>query len=220
MGRFVDRTGLRYGRLTVLAVDPAASSAAAGRRLRWLCRCDCGLESSVTGHALTRGDTTSCGCVKQEALRNRRTHGMTRTPTYRSWQAAKDRCGNPHNEKFPEYGGRGIRMCDRWRNSFDAFLVDMGERPDGTTIDRIDPNGHYEPCNCRWATAAIQAVNQRDVVLHEWAGKRLTVKDIAKHEGVPRTSLNKALRRLGDIHQALAHVRSRLGRSGIDNLRA
>jgi hypothetical protein len=219
VGKFIDRTGLRYGRLTVAGVDPAASSAAKGARLRWLCTCDCGGTSSVTGHALQRGDTTSCGCVRKElkGLLNR-SHGMSRTPTYRSWQAAKDRCYVPTNEKFPEYGGRGIGMCDAWRENFEAFLSDMGERPKGKTIDRMDTNGHYEPGNCRWATPREQYLNRRRTRLHEWAGGMRTVKEIAEIEGLPRPSLNKAFIRLRDMSKAVCHVHSRVGRSGIRNI--
>ena len=166
MGSLVDRTGQRYGRLCVESRDVRAGAATGGRRTMWICRCDCGAVVSKTGHELASGDTKSCGCLKRELLGDRsRTHGRSRERgkglTYRSWQAAKDRCYNPNSHKYPLYGARGIAMCDRWRESFEAFLADMGERPRGRTLDRIDVHGGYTPENCRWATAAEQAANKQ-----------------------------------------------------------
>jgi hypothetical protein len=130
----------------------------------WLCQCECGNTVVVNGNALRRGNTRSCGCLqKDEASLRRRTHGMKGTPTYRSWVAMKNRCTNPRQDNYGRYGARGIAVCDRWlgEGGFDAFLYDMGERPEGTTLDRIDPDGNYEPANCRWATAEEQERNKR-----------------------------------------------------------
>jgi hypothetical protein len=142
-----------------------------------------------------------------------RKHGMTRTPTYWSWQAAKARCTNPAHAKFSDYGGRGIAMCEKWSASFEAFLVDMGERPEGTTLDRIDGRLGYEPGNCRWATPQTQSLNQVDRVFYEWRGQRLTIKDIANSEGIPRTSLNNALAKGCGIDAAIEAVKARQGQT-------
>lgn len=160
MGRKTSLVGLKFTRLTVLEEAPRGKS---GRR--YLCMCDCGEIKDVSATALMHGGTQSCGCLSRERTAQRSTrHGhaspYTRTPTYRSWEAMIRRVTNPRVANWSEYGGRGISVCARWR-SFENFLEDMGERPDGTTIDRICPNGDYEPKNCRWASAAIQSRNTR-----------------------------------------------------------
>lgn len=218
MGKFIDRTGHRYGRLVVLrrADEVPASN---GRRVRWLCRCDCGNEKAVTGHALSCAETTSCGCLRREMTGAKmRTHGMTRTPTYRSWQAAKERCHNPSNVKYAWYGGSGIQMCLRWRESFETFLADMGERPTGTTLDRLDQCRGYEPGNVQWASAAEQSVNRGTTRLYRWRGGWMTTREIAEAENLSFNSLRKVVAKHRTIQDAVAYVRSRKGRSGIQNL--
>lgn len=131
---------------------------------------------------------------------------MTRTPAYNSWRAMRARCEDPRNEKFPEYGGRGIRVCKRWKK-FENFLADMGARPPNHTLDRIDVNGDYKPSNCRWATPAAQTANRRRTV--SWGGVA-TIKEIARTRGIPRTSLNKAFLRLRDMDAAITYCEARL----------
>lgn len=154
----VSMVGSKYGRWFV---EMAFST---GNKV--FCVCECGVKRAVTRTHLMNGLSTSCGCyLRENALSLRASHGATanwsRTGTYRSWDAMTQRCGNPNNIGYADYGGRGIRVCDRWRK-FDNFLADMGERPPGKTLDRFpDVDGNYEANNCRWATAQEQQVAKR-----------------------------------------------------------
>lgn len=130
---------------------------------RWLCRCDCGAEREAMLSHLRRGATVSCGC-------KRRTHnesaGASRSPEYRTWLNVLQRCRNSNNPGYSLYGGRGVRIDERWAHSYEAFLADVGRKPSPLhSIDRIDPNGNYEPGNVRWATAKEQGRNRRKSVL-------------------------------------------------------
>lgn len=209
MGKFVDRTGQNYGRLTVLRrIEDGPASG--GKRVKWLCLCECGVEKQITGHALSRGETTSCGCLRRELIgARRRTHGLSKTPTYGSWQAAKERCHNPNAEAFKYYGARGITMCDAWRNSFDQFLADMGRRPEGCTIDRIDQTKGYEPGNCQWATDAEQHLTRGTTRLYRWAGGWLTTREISEREGVAFNTLRKLVKQHRTIQAAVADAKAR-----------
>ena len=154
--------GDRFGRLVVIERVPSAYNP------RYLCRCDCGRQLEVFGGNLRSGNSRSCGCLQRELLSAQRTtHGMSARDnrTYTTWLAMKGRCFNPHDgHHYRLYGERGITVCDRWLgpDGFANFLADMGERPDGMTLDRYpDPDGNYEPGNCRWATPAEQGRNRR-----------------------------------------------------------
>lgn len=153
-----DMTGKRFGRL--VAVSYAARPP---KRGQWVCQCDCGKTVKADTSHLNKGMTRSCGCLRDElAGSHRRTHGATNTPEYACWNHLKQRCTNPRNPAFAYYGGRGISVCDRWLQSFQHFLEDIGKRPHpNLTLDRIDNDGNYEPGNVRWATYAEQFNNQR-----------------------------------------------------------
>lgn len=152
------RSGDRFGRLVVIA---AAWSRESHRR--WYCRCDCGTTTITRETHMKQGRITSCGCAKTEFHRRRLLkHGLHGVPEYRVWKTMKSRCTSPGQQSFKYYGARGIGVCDRWRESFETFYADMGPRPGPQySIDRINNDGHYEPGNCRWATATEQALNKR-----------------------------------------------------------
>jgi AP2 domain. len=162
MGKFIDLSGKRFGRLFVIGRAPNK-----GKDTVWLCRCDCGTEKVVRGNDIKRGKIESCGCLHSEMLIKRNyVHGHSAkgkfTYEYHSWASMIQRCENEKRNNFKYYGGRGIKVCDRWKNSFENFLEDMGPRPSKNhTLDRIDVNGNYEPSNCRWVDKSNQSRNQR-----------------------------------------------------------
>lgn len=149
--------GARFGRLVVLRRESLICGS------RWLVLCDCGASKSVAQRSLRSGSVKSCGCLRREKLIQRNaTHGRTDTPLYLVWGTMFNRCYRPSHKGYKNYGGRGITVCDRWK-SFENFLADMGERPSPThSLDRIDPNGNYEPGNVRWSTKQEQCRNKRN----------------------------------------------------------
>jgi hypothetical protein len=194
-----DLRGLRFGKLTV---DHLSSTQ---RGLWWACRCDCGSQSVVFAASLLSGNTTTCGCLKRDILLARNTtHGQSRTPEYQAWNGIITRTENADRSDYANYGGRGIKMCARWRHGedgksgFECFLADMGPRPSpGHSIDRIDVEGHYEAGNCRWATKREQMGNKRNNVYVEIAGERRLGVHVAAEHGITPKAFQRRYSQLG-----------------------
>jgi len=185
-----DLTGRRFGRLKV--IERAANSRHG--KARWRCKCDCGDEPTLIGSNLKGGREPSCGCARRDQASSRFTkHGGAGSPTYRSWLSMRRRCEDPSDASFPRYGGRGIRICERWQR-FENFLADMGKRPIGKTLDRW-PNGagNYEPGNCRWATPKEQSQNSRTPRLITFDGVSKNVSDWARHFGIADATMHERL---------------------------
>lgn len=161
---FVEMTGRSFGYLTVVS---RAQPGSRDGQARWVCRCACGAQTVVSGGNLRSGGIKSCGCLIGELNRKQKTtHGHSpkrkRSAEYTAWRGMYARCYNPKHKSFSDYGGRGITICQQWRESFEAFFADVGLRPDPKrSLDRIDPDGNYEPGNVRWATWSEQRMNQR-----------------------------------------------------------
>ena len=177
--RFIDRTGMKYGRLTVISfVRPE------GNGIIWTCKCECGILKQVLSSSLQQGSVKSCGCLLVERSRDTHTkHGASRTPAYRSWEAMKSRCSNPKSAHYKFYGGAGVKVCKRWVDSFSNFLKDLGPRPAGTTLDRIDRSKDYSLENCRWANAETQQNNRSNNKLLTHLGKTQTAARWAREVG-------------------------------------
>ncbi len=193
----------RFGRLTVIA---RAGKNAAGSR--WKVLCDCGNEREVQRSALTSGAQVSCGCKKKEVLYENRPlkHGMSNTSTYKIWLGMRKRC---MDERDSRYGGRGIKVCERWLESFDNFLADMGERPEGMSIERNNNDSDYEAKNCRWATVKEQARNKRNNIVIEFDGRKMILQDWATYLGMDRRTLAWRLKAGWSLKKTLT--------KGIDN---
>lgn len=176
-----DLTGQRFGRLVVLKRGENGKN----WRTRWECLCECGNLTQVDSIHLRRGATRSCGCYKQERTQAgcHLVHGMTGTQEHRIWLGMLSRCNNPNVKCFANYGGRGIEVCERWKD-FQSFLADMGPRPSKKhSIERRDPNGHYSPDNCYWATPTEQVNNRRCTRFVNYRGERLALNDAVRAAG-------------------------------------
>ena len=190
--------GQKFYRLTVISRAPAT---AGNRGARWNCQCECGNTTVSRSDALKNGRTKSCGCHRAELggkrmIEMHTTHGMCGTPEYRTWQSMLNRCTNANDPSFKDYGGRGISVCEAW-NDFQQFYADMGDKPEGHSIERIDVNADYSPQNCVWATAKEQANNTRSNVNIEHNGVTKTIAQWADDFSVPYWKLHQRLHRDG-----------------------
>ena len=192
----IDLTGQRFGRLTVIRRDESRKKAA-----YWLCRCDCGKEKVVQGCHLRSGATVSCGCLHMENAfkSNWSTHGGSGTRLYAEWIGMKGRCCNKRNKRYPDYGGRGIKVCSEWLDSFEAFrewALANGYQDD-LTIERKDVNGDYCPENCCWATQKEQQNNRRNNHYLTYQGRRQTIKQWAEETGINEVAIYSRINKLG-----------------------
>ena len=192
-----DFTGHRFGRLVVMGLVRMETRSCGDRIKRvpvFLAQCDCGNTKEAFSRNMRNGLTSSCGCLQKEArksngVRSRR-HGMTNTREHRTWLGIIERCCNPNGGNYKRYGARGIGMCDRWRNSFEAFFDDMGPRPSNKhSIDRIDNDKGYSPENCRWATNITQSVNRSTTVFVDYKGESVSLSEAARRCGVSRSTM-------------------------------
>ncbi len=188
--RVKDIRGQRFSRLTIVQY--------AGRCRRdslWLCSCDCGSDVKVTGSNLRSGNRKSCGCLKKEINgATHITHGMSKTKIYRRWRSMLSRCSHSGTNGYKWYGGLGISVCERWRNSFEDFLSDVGMPPSPShTIDRIDVKGNYEPGNVRWATAKEQAKNKSNTRHISYHGQTLTLLEWSEKIQISYSTLSQRL---------------------------
>lgn len=210
MPEVVDLTGQVFGRLTVVRRSQERHSS---RQALWDCECECGSKAVALSARLRAGRTRSCGCLrKQTAAKQGRlnaSHRMTGTPTYRSWRAMHERCLDPSSKRYCDYGGRGISVCSEWR-SFESFYSDMGVRPRGATLGRVDNDAGYCKANCAWQGRLPQARNRRNNRLLAYKGRTMCLSQWDEELGHPRGCLTQRLRLGWSVERALTQQPRRL----------
>jgi hypothetical protein len=206
----LDLSGMRFGNW--VAVEPVFGIP--GQRRKWLCKCDCGVISAVLTGNLMKGGSTNCGCQKAiKSASNATIHGGAYSDEYKSWRGMRDRCSNANHSGYKYYGARGIQVCERWK-LFENFLLDMGPRPVGSSIERIKLDGNYEPGNCRWATAHEQARNRSNTCRVEFEGRSICIADLAKTLRVHQRSLYTHYHKGKSIDQIVKLVKARKSKVG------
>lgn len=188
--RRIDITGQRFGRLTVIERDFSRGN----QKSFWFCQCDCSQVSSIALCQLRSGKTKSCGCLRNDKLVSRcKKHGMSqKIPEYTIWKAMRGRCNNKNDGSYKDYGGRGIAVCERW-NNFSYFFEDMGPRPKGYTIERLDNDGPYSPDNCKWASNVEQSNNKRSNSIILFNGKSQSVADWCRELSLKYSIVNSRI---------------------------
>ena len=188
--------GQKFHRLTVIE---RAESTPGNRGKRWLCQCECGNQTIARNDSLKNGRFKSCGCYKNEQASKgivsiNKTHGMNNTPEHMCWKGLMNRCNNKNSPSYKDYGGRGIKVCESWKK-FENFYKDMGKRPEGTSIDRIDVNGDYCPENCRWASRQVQNNNTRKNKYITHNGETKTLSEWSRVYNIPVWKLSQRMLR-------------------------
>ena len=196
-----DLTGQKFGRLTVLSRAENRN-----HHTYWNCVCECGAFSVVTSYHLTHGRTKSCGCLRSDAtILSHTTHGLTEHPLYKVWRAMKERCYLPTNKRFEHYGGRGIKVCDEWKDDFVAFFewsIRNGYE-EGLSIDRINVDGNYEPNNCRWITMDEQSRNKTSNILLTYNGKTQCIAEWSREVGIKEATIRRRIKHGWSIEETL-----------------
>lgn len=201
--RIIIPVGTRFGRLVVVG-DGKMTTKEGWKKSSFLCVCDCGNQIDVASGSLRRGVSNSCGCLQKELLVSRITkHGMTRTREFNGWMIMKARCTNVNHPRYYRYGGRGITVCDRWLESFDNFYEDMGDKPRGMSLERIDNDGNYCKENCKWATNREQANNRRNNKYYLYNGVAKNLVEWSLEVGLDYLVIYKRLRRGWSIKDSL-----------------
>lgn len=182
IGKYFDLSGLRSGRLSIISVSHKIKN-----HYWWLCKCDCGNEVIISGMRLKSKKTKSCGCIAKKQ------NGLSQSSTYRTYKAMLQRCYDSKVPHYKRYGAKGIKVCDRWLDSFFNFLQDMGSRPENCTLDRIDNKGDYNPTNCRWATLKKQANNRAGNHIISAFGQKMTLTEWAEKMKINWFTLRKRI---------------------------
>ena len=199
MGKPIDMTGQRYGRLSVIEMAGHNKH----RQRLWRCVCDCGETTEVIGHLLRYGQTQSCGCLHREAIRNvNKKHGKSKSQIWFMHRSMMDRCYLQTSTAYKNYGGRGITVCKRWHD-FENFYADMGDKPKGMTLERIDNDGPYLPDNVCWASYKDQANNRRSNVVLEFQGRKQTMQQWSDEMGLKIQTVWARLNRGWSVDRAL-----------------
>lgn len=202
MAKPTDITGIKFYKLLVLYQIPGSRKSPS----KVACQCECGNKTIQFKNSITSGRVKSCSCYKNElARKNHLKHGLRKHPIYSIWNAMIQRCYNPKNKSFHNYGGRGIKVCDEWKQSFYSFYLNIGNRPSAKhTLDRINNDGNYEPTNVKWSLPHEQANNTRANHWLEFDGKKITMAQASKKFGISYSKLKKRIYKGHSLHDIIA----------------